>query len=449
MPTPYPGAIVPAVPYPMPVPLPVLGTGLVTVSFDQAWLPYIIGVCKVFVAEATWDPPTTTDVDNTIKAAYDLLTALSQAQFIGFPPPPTLFSGFLGDDMPELRQNPSNPCQAQVQCADGSWTTFFDASLCFGNPAPGAGVVPPVGGQCASFSFSADSRVLTPLPMVVNAGDTIQATSLLGASTDGSGHWYCPDGEIFLLGACAGGGSTSSGDPLNTTNHQALLLKIGSNYYPLTMSLFTVPSGVVNQPVYVQTNDASLTNNVGTYHVALTVCNNQSAPATAWCETLDLTVSPHGFTASTGIDGNGQPYGPAVWVSGQGWENHPQQPPPSTTQEYYCALFLDLGATYTFDYAAAGGHVGNASGGTLPEEVRIFLSTSPALGTGTQLLNATGVGRNADYSVNNSPSPVSGRYLWVFSIGYSFTGADDPIFIVKNLTFKGTGTNPFGASNCV
>jgi len=46
-----------------------------------------------------------------------------------------------GDDMPRLRQSPTNPCILEQECLPDQWITLFDVSLCLeGNPGqPGPG----------------------------------------------------------------------------------------------------------------------------------------------------------------------------------------------------------------------------------------------------------------------------------------------------------------------
>lgn len=221
------------------------------------------------------------------------------------------------DDMCVLRQNPSNMCQLQAQCADGSWVTVFDASLCVSNPAPGSGATQPApGGGTASDCFTLNANTVLPLPWLVNSGDTITISKAQGAGNDGTNaNWYCVDGSQYFLGACVGGGGTVSGDPAPTVNHMRLLIKLGSNYYDALAGTFTVPAGVTNLQPFIQVNDTTIADNPGQYTFCAAVVNNQAAPPKAWHALVDLTRTFKPFTVQVF---SGQPS--ANWVGGVGFE---------------------------------------------------------------------------------------------------------------------------------
>lgn len=315
MPTVTPGAIVPAVPYPNPVPPPLtLGVSRVAVTIDAAWLPYVIGCCKVLTANSTFDPPDPGPALAAIKAAYDLLNDLSAA--VPYVPPSAAGSDCCDccEDCMQLRYN---NCTLQIwDCVQQVWVDVPTVGTCVTNPAPGGGTTQPPGGGCATTQLDAFADTLTPLPWAVTFGDTIDFTSVLGSGNDGGVQWYCPDGSIYFLGACAGGGGTSSGDPLNTTKHMALLLKIGSSYYPLPSGVFTVPSGVTAVVPYIQVNDPTVSACHGKYTIAAQYCNHAAPPSTTWRAHIDFKTNSGGFAAiplSTAQAG--------VWTPGSGWTN--------------------------------------------------------------------------------------------------------------------------------
>lgn len=311
MPPVFPGAIVPSTPFRSPVPIPTLGTGDVTVTFDQAWLPYIIGACKALVAASTWDPPTQTDVANTIFAAYDLLKTLSGAA----PPVPAVPFG-CGDDCMGCAQLRFNGCVLeQFDCVTQLWVPVPTVGSCVPNTAPGGGITPPSPTKCQDYQLQFDANALTVLPFLVNSGDTLQINAIKGAGSDGTPTWFCPDGGIFFGGACVGGSFTSGSDPIPTSPHMSVLLKIGSNYYPFfTTTLFTVPGGVTNAQIYIGVNDASIGDDSGQYSIDFNYCNNQSAPVGSWRAHIDFTLNSGGFSVI--------PYGSGsagVWTPGSGW----------------------------------------------------------------------------------------------------------------------------------
>lgn len=314
MPTVTPGAITPAVPYPQPVPPPTgLGVSRVSVSIDAAWLPYVIGCCKVLTANSTFDPPDPAPALAAIMSAYDLLKDLST-------PTPVAPSVQTGDscsdcsDCGDCMQLRYNCGTLQIwDCVQQVWVNVPTTGSCAENPAPGAGATqPPAGGSSGNECLNVDASTFTPLPWNVNTGDTLDFTSVLGAANDGTSlDYYCEDGSIFFLGACAGGGSPSSGDPLNTSNHMHLLLKIGTNYYPLTVGIFTVPSGVTNQSVYIQANTPTVANARGKYTVCVTYANNATA---TWRAHIDFTTNSGGFVNNPFFSP-----GQGVWTPGTGW----------------------------------------------------------------------------------------------------------------------------------
>lgn len=321
----------------------------------------------------------------------------------------------------------------QFDCISQEWVDVPTTGDCAANPAPGAGAPQPKPGQSSgNVCMSADASTLTPLPWNVNTGDTLDFTSIVGAGNDGtSATYYCPDGSIFFLGACAGGGFTSGGDPLNTTDHMALLLKIGSTYYPLVGGIFTVPSGVTNSPVYIQVNTPTIANARGKYNLCVTYANNQTA---TWHAHLDFTTAATPFVATF----SGTPSG--HWTPGTGWQSDNWQDPDYVTG-------LNIHAALDPCTITQAEFTGSTTLGTVP---------GPALGNGAQAFKA-----NSTYyaivpfsSVSNGPQsyntgaigPASGVTTVEFlslacdNAGtHSYCGGDT---ILATADIFGTGTPP-------
>lgn len=243
-------------------------------------------------------------------------------------------SGSAGVDTEELliRQNPDNPCLLETSINGTDWCAFADLSLCVpGGSQPGSGTPQPPanGGQaCYHASFEGSNKWL--LPTLVNAGDVIQISNAHGAASDGTVVWYCPNGAVFQLGACFGSGTTSGGDPLNTSPHMMLIAKIDSTYYPMYNTTFTVPGGVSAASVEFQLNDSNLADNYG--NITFDVCVTNNAAGT-WSHTFDFLVSDGGWTvqpaAAVGVAGS--------YVPGVGWQGaHIQSPAGS----YYNAVWI-------------------------------------------------------------------------------------------------------------
>src|SRR5262249_21564671 len=86
-----------------------------------------------------------------------------------------------------------------------------------------------------------------------------------------------------------------------------IIAQIGSTFYDVYGSLFTVPGGITNQQVQFQVNLADISGNAGQFTFDVTVCNNQAAP---WAHTLNVRLSPYGFNHTS--DGG-------LWLGGEGF----------------------------------------------------------------------------------------------------------------------------------
>jgi len=225
-----------------------------------------------------------------------------------------------GDDDPMIRQNPDNPCELQNSVDGVTWCTWADLSLCVPTGQPSGSQKQPVPGGdavCYSGVLHANGRFL--VPTTASTGDTIQLSKVDGAGTDAGIIWYCSDGEIYFGGACIGGGTFDGGDPIPTAHHMVVIAKIGSVYLDLTGGdPVTVPSGLLNEQITLQVNDADLTDNDGQYNVSVCVKNNLPAD---WSSTLNFQVQSYA-SIITSLD-----YG--TWVLGSGYEGTPTGDPNS------------------------------------------------------------------------------------------------------------------------
>jgi len=219
-----------------------------------------------------------------------------------------------------IRQNPDNPCILETSINGTDWCAFADFSKCVGGPSqPGSGSPQPTpgGGQvCYHATLSANEQWLLPTP--VNTGDTLVISNVQGAWADGSGSWYCPNGQNFVLFLCAGATVTGPSDPLNTQPHGSLIAKIDTTWNEVgNGATLTVPSGVVNKTVTFQMNDPSLSDNSGQLTFDVCVTNNQSAE---WVRVFDAQLTPFTDESSWTIAQTHQGPTPAGnWVSGKGY----------------------------------------------------------------------------------------------------------------------------------
>jgi hypothetical protein len=140
----------------------------------------------------------------------------------------------------------------------------------------------PEPGFCNTYhvQLNANNRWLCPIP--VQAGDKITLSNANGAWWDGdtlSSAWYCPNGQRWLLVTCSDtGAGTNSGDPLPTVNHMSLIGLIDLTVFELSATEYVVPDGIPLSPLYLQANDANLTDNQGQITFDIEVCRSSG-----WC----------------------------------------------------------------------------------------------------------------------------------------------------------------------
>lgn len=243
----------------------------------------------------------------------------------------------------------------------GVWTDIAgQTGVSIGGPDQEGQTPTPGPGACTTYhaQFAASSLYL--LPVVVNAGDTLTFTNANGAGQDGTlAPWHCPDGSTFFAGACVGVGGTSGGDPAAAINHMALIVEIDGTFYPAFSGVITVPGGVVNAEVRIQTNDSTIADNSGSYALDVEYCNN-AAPS--WSSTLDFQLNSFSTIRSGG-------YG--IWSPGVGLLGESNGSEPHVIQPWLDTDAFELLAyIMTYDAVSVGGsgpsnglfQVGAASG---------------------------------------------------------------------------------------
>jgi hypothetical protein len=164
-------------------------------------------------------------------------------------------------------------CCGEWQNVDGQGDSTLG-----GSGQPGEGAHQPGSGQSECYSGRLLGTGQWYLPTLVSAGDTIEITDPSGAWHDGAfSAWRCPDGNIFFAGGCIASTATDGGDPLPSQPHMSLIAEIAGTFYPvLTGGVFTVPGGVSGEPVTLQANDGTLTDNAGEISFKACVTNNQA-----------------------------------------------------------------------------------------------------------------------------------------------------------------------------
>lgn len=321
--------------------------------------------------------------------------------------------GFTLDDCMNIRQDPDNPCLLREVCPDGSLgCVIYDGSLCRPSPQPGAPQPQPPPGGCLSYDISLWASQMALVPVLLNAGDTIELLSASGATADGGTDWFCPTGNYFIAGACVGTVVLEGTDPVPTAGHMSVLANIGGTLTPLPIGTpVTVPGGVSNAQPVLQVNDSTLSDDSGNLTLKVKVCNNASPVAPEWCYKFDFTVSDGGFVTASGYGG--------AYVGGTGWT----------------APVGFLGLLKTFPIAA--------------ETSSIFVSgvfNFPLGQIGYNYANPPGGLLSTEYSgpVNTTFVPVNTVPGALFFIGSDGTHGT----VLTSVTLAGFGPNPFGADNC-
>lgn len=283
-----------------------------------------------------------------------------------------------------------------------------------GTSRPGAGQ-----SKCYNVVLSANQQ--WQFPFAVQPGDIVTISEIGGTWNDGTATWYKADGTTALFGVSTGGGQHhDGGDPDSTEFHMQLIAYTPSQQFPGTGGVFTI-GGTGNQQLTLQANDGTLNDNVGSISFKICVENGASPIGTPWCSYMDFTLSDYGF-AAVGLDGTGWA---ATYIPGTGWDGQAMAialQVPADTVVTKVTLWRNrtpsntrTAFTTTGDWTGSHTEIGDTA----------FGSTSPATVTETSPLAVT-----------------AGLYLLVYgndgSPGYEFTA----------LQIEGTGTNPFGVSNC-
>lgn len=351
--------------------------------------------------------------------------------------PTTILVGGADGDENMIRQNPTNPCLLETSINGTDWCQFADFSLCTPSsdqPGSGSDQPPPGGGEACYFGqFFASGLWL--MPSVVSSGDTLDLQNVTGAGSDGAfaSIWHCPNGQTFFAGQCVGAGGPVGGDPL-AVDHMRLIYKINGVYYDAMAGPFTVPGGVLSEPVEVQVNDATLGDNSGSYQFKLCVTNNGTATFT---HTFDFLLNPQGFVNV--VNAGWTPTNWGNWVAGQGWVGSASANVQNIHAVYIQRLIVPdvvlTGAKYVYNLVKGTGFLAGLTdgialnhGGGNVVGASIAADTAPD-GTNLQMQVAPGV-----YTIDQIVAEVVDDYR--------NAGADGTCSITS-CTVTGQGSDPF------
>lgn len=329
--------------------------------------------------------------------------------------PPLPFHGAEQEDFMPLRVDCD--CNVWITCCDGTEKQLLTADqvkkLLQSQPAQGQ--PQPPAGQCQQYSgqFNASSAFL--VPTVVSTGDTLEL-SATGASSDPdvSVDWRCPNGDLFVAGACIATPILVATDPLPTVPHLRLLYLIAGTYYDAMAGVFTVPGGISSENVQIVVNDSARGDDLGNLTVNATVCNNATA---TWTHSWDFRTN----TGPWGVD----PTECGSYVPGVGFVS--VNDPTNCVNDDQLKIQMTLPAvtgTYT-SWAIAG------TNAVVPNIVNI---NAPA-GNDSPALPAA----SYTYTYTHAIAATNLIYAQIAIRPHSAVGE----FIITGATIGGTGTDPF------
>ncbi len=408
------------IPFPKPVPA-VVGTAwndgdLRTICISSEWLPYVLGALQVLCRRETYygDPD---DIEFSVEQANHILAGWRDEC-----PMPIMFQQ-------------STPCLLEYSLDGGTtWTGMYNGQLCINeNIADGtlaAGTTankseqpPPAG--CLTYYIQVQEQTDYVLPTTVSSGDVITVSDVSGAWADGwvGNLWYCYDGSSFILGICVSGSNPAkAGDPLSTAQHQQLIMKVGSTYIDCLLGAYTVPAGVSNALIsFLPNNGSARSGGTGVVAAKVTVCNNSS-----WCRVIDFTASDGGFTAV--------PFSPTLgtYVTSNGWVTTLA----SGNDDIWIQHTIVAGETLqqiSIEYTRTG---------PLTSSALYFATKSDASDSFGSTTLSSGV---QTYTWTGSQVVSSDAKIQIYTQAQHGTGSGT---VIRKITIRGTGSNPFGSDNC-
>lgn len=390
------------------------------VSFNVDYAPFIRGALAAMLQRQMWAGDDSA-VDDMIMNVQQLLYLFGQLTACPIDTGPEGGYEVLTSLCESLRYENG---KLQALCC-GEWVDIPGQPPGSGEQQPGDGTTPPAPGHCQIYHASMLANGQWLLPAVVNTGDTLTFSNPRGAATDGSGSniWYCPNGSIFFASVCTGIFGTDGADPLPTSAHMGVVVQIGGVWYD-TQNPITVGPGVVNQPVIMQANDVSLTDNSGGYTFDVELCNGGAS--SRWGHTFNFLHGEEGWYVRPG--------------EGDGWDSGAFQGT-LTAFAYENYIVLEIAGIANID--RFGYNVNTEFANPPGVELRAF-DGAGATGTPTTLYTqalAGGSTANQDHQFDVTPIVLPGGTLslMVANIGSTLAAYDE----TRSITLGGPGADPF------
>lgn len=321
----------------------------------------------------------------------------------------------------QIRISPDDSCIIQMWCID-HWEDWYNPKECIASGAtqPPPSSAPEVG-ECKEYFVTMNARDQWLLPFPVSEGYEVTISGMNGGWNDGTINWFCPNGGFYTLGACGSPSAPVGTDPMPGLAHMRLIGRVGaSGYFDAADGFYTIPIGVVDEPLYFQSNDDTLSDNQGSISFTVSVCAKEQQ---TWCYEYNFEDVSGSFLP---FESGGTVYG--TWVPGLGWTNYHDgggsntfiRPNWDMTNATHVEYDLLVTATIT---GSNHTELQNAAG-------TVYLVTS-ALSSGLMELTWDGANPYADLYLN------------------AFNGANEANALVfKRFKATGKGAPPNGPSNC-
>lgn len=333
-------------------------------------------------------------------------------------------------------------CNVYIECCDGSEKQILTAQQVkdlIGGSSPGPVPQPPAGG-CETYSGNVTGLGTWPIPAPVSENDTIELSGWQGSSNgDNLTRWNCGNGDQFFAGTCSDYPHIDSGTRVPSIPIGSMVVKIESTWYD-ARSILTVPAGISNAQAIVglNYNESQAANGTLTFNVE--VCNNATVE---WCYTTDFSTSTGSFVAcgDCGLT-NG------AWSAGSGWVNTDGA---DTGGDWWRGVDIErVFAATTITHLDMLYDVAGSGYGTF---VPVVAEVRVRDGSGTQHqtdLSSTTItdGDHQLLTLDGSFAGIVKINLDLHSSWQTTSGALVGSVLIRRMTVRGTGTNPFGSSNC-
>jgi hypothetical protein len=210
-----------------------------------------------------------------------------------------------------------------------------------------------------------------------------------------------------------------------------LLIEIDGVFYD-ALTPFTVPSGVVNQQVYLQLNGSNYSTFSGSASFDVEVCNGAAAH---FSHVFDFSLGTHSWVTNSVTSGT-----PGTWVPGTGWEYGDCE---LGASNWYRLVFINRAFSarvltrvdVLFDSVAGGTDHG---GGNNCQEI---LSSAGNLLIAPFSSQVSGSNQHLVWT--GTSAPISDLAALMATAYYGSSGALNGTMTIKKITVEGIGTDPF------